>query len=47
MSKVKIQCPECGGKLVFPRGSRRYYAMGCVDCKKQFSENKIREKCGL
>ena len=41
--KVYIQCPNCG-EILKINADRNYY---CKDCNHVYSENEIREKCGL
>lgn len=42
--KVKIQCPECGQKLRFRFAPCDYV---CDNCRKDFSEHEIRERCAI
>jgi len=44
MSEVKIQCPECGG-MIQPFGIWKMHR--CNECKKYYTEEEIRERCGL
>ena len=41
--KIYIQCPICGD-LLKVNTNRKYYRK---DCDYSYSENEIREKCGL
>ncbi|MFW9894712.1 MAG: hypothetical protein ACFFD7_02800 [Candidatus Thorarchaeota archaeon] len=41
--KIYIQCPNCGNILKISL-ARKYY---CRYCDNTYTENKIREKCGL
>jgi len=46
MSEVEIQCPECGGMLKrkYPMVSRIWK---CSECGKHYTEEDIRERCGI
>ncbi|BDI54919.1 MAG: Zn-finger protein [Thorarchaeia virus VerdaV2] len=46
MTKVEIQCPECGGPIVpEAKGIKSHYV--CLSCRLVFTEAEIRERCGL
>lgn len=40
---VQIQCPDCGNNFVF-NNNKDYI---CEKCKRIFTENEIRARCGL
>lgn len=41
--KVQIQCPDCGSIFILNKEAEIY----CSECKRIFSENEIRKRCGL
>ena len=40
---IKIQCPDCGRIFIL----NQYGEFFCRMCKRIFSEDEIRERCGL
>jgi hypothetical protein len=40
---VQIQCPDCGSIFVLNQESEIF----CSECERIFSENEIRNRCGL
>lgn len=41
--KINIQCPDCGNIFIVNEFGEYF----CETCKRSFSENEIRERCGI